>query len=380
MRKLRAALVCVFGALVLAPGAHAAVVAIQDDQISNVSSPAAVDTRVNLLSGTGAQWTRVDIDWSLVALAEPATPTDPADPAYDWRRYDLIFLGMRAKHVGVMVTVTGTPRWATPSGAWNATPPATSGSAFIEAVARRYNGTFTRPDGVQLPAIRSISPRNEPNIDLMTSPQCRRTKGRWTPVSPIAYAALLKASYARVKAVAPNMLVVAGDTAGGTGVCKNAGSTVGTFLFLKELHRNLGGGRRMPWDVWAQHMHPVGPPDRAAFFPSWPTLPKVITQLNAMHPRGRMPIIVSETSFATSYSTYHRYFVTESQQAKWIRLTYSLAKRFPQVEVVVYFNLQDHLAWPAGLYRRDGSAKPAAAAFRSIATTTPFPPNWIPPQ
>lgn len=380
MTWVRATVAALFGTLALATGAQATVVAIQDDQISNVATPGPIGTRVNLLSGTGAQWTRVDIDWALVAPTEPANPTDPADPAYDWRRYDLILLAMRAKGIGVMVTVTGTPRWATPSGRWNAAPPATAGSTFIEAIARRYSGGFTRADGVLLPGIKSISPRNEPNIELMTSPQCTRSRGRWVPVSPIAYAALLKASYTRIKAVAPHILVVAGDTAGGTGVCKNAGSTVGTFLFLKELHRLLGGGKRMPWDMWAQHMHPVGPPDRAAFFPSWPTLPRVIAQLNAMHPKGRMPMIVSETSFATSYSTYHRYFVTESQQAKWIRLTYSLAKRFPQVEVVVYFNLQDHLAWPAGLYRKDGSAKPAAAVFRSIATTTPFPPNWIPPQ
>lgn len=279
-----------------------------------------------------------------------------------------------------MVTVTGTPAWATPSGRWNATPPAAAGSAFIEALARRYNGRYVRADGVTLPAIKSISPRNEPNIDLLTTPQCTRRRGRWVPVSPAAYAALLKASYRRIKAVAPEILVVAGDTAGGTGVCRNAGSTVGTFLFLRELHRALGGGKRMPWDLWAQHMHPVGPPDRAAFFPSWPTLPQVTRQLNAMHPKGRMPIIVSETSYATSYSTYHRYFVTESQQAKWVRLTYQLATRHPQVQIVVYFNLQDHLAWPAGLYRADGSAKPALGAFRDVAAAGPLPPAWAPPQ
>lgn len=364
----------------LTASAPAAVVGIQDDQISNSADPAVITTRTGMLAATGARWTRVDVDWSLVALTEPADPADPADPAYDWSRYDLIMLDLRRHGVGVMVTVTGTPRWATPGGRWNAAPAAGSGSAFLEALARRFNGSYVRADGVQLPAIRSISPRNEPNIELMTSPQCRRRNGRWVPVSPGVYAALLRASYPRIKRVAPKILVVGGETAGGTAVCTNAGSTVGTFLFVKELHRALGGGRKVPFDMWAQHLHPVGPPDRAAFFPSWPTLPRITGALNAIHPKGRMPIIISETSFATSYSTYHRYFVSEAQQARWIRLTYELAKKHPQVQMVVYFNLQDHVAWPAGLYRANGSAKPGLNAFRTAATGGTFGGVWTPPS
>ena len=92
-----------------------------------------------------------------------------------------------------------------------------------------------------------------------------------------------------------------------------------------------------------------------------------------------MPILVTETSYTTAYSVYHRYFVTESQQEKWLDLTYQLAEREPQVELVVWFNMQDHWDWPAGLYRDDWTAKPSLARFQQIAAKRPLPTKWALP-
>lgn len=364
--------------VVAAPAFGAPVVAIQDDQISNDPNAETIAHRVAQLAVTGARWTRVDIDWSYVAPTRPANPDDPDDPAYDWSRYDTMLRALRDKGVGVMITLLGTPPWASTSGKWNAAPRPADGGAFAGAVARRYSGTWPAKGGGVLPAIRSISPRNEPNIDLMTSPQCRRlANGRWVPSSPQAYAALLRASYPKIKAANSKLIVVAGETAAGdNGGCRNSSTTIGTFDFVKLLHKALGGGRKMPFDTWAQHMHPVGPPDRAAFFPSWRTMPQLTKLVNTMHRTGRMPIIISETSYATTYTAYHRYFVSEAQQAAYIDMTYKLAARQPQVEVVVYFNLQDHRAWSAGLFREDWTAKPALQVFRRRATTTPLSAKW----
>jgi hypothetical protein len=364
--------------LTAVPALGAPVVAIQDDQISNDPTAETVAYRVSQLASTGAKWTRVDIDWSYVAPARPANPDDPDDPAYDWSRYDTMLSALRDGGVSVMITVLGTPPWASASGKWNAAPRPADGGAFAGVAARRYSGSWPKKGGGVLPAVRSISPRNEPNIDLMTSPQCRRlANGRWVPASPKAYAALLRAAYPKIKLGNPKAIVVAGETAAGdNGGCRNASTTIGTFDFVKLLHAELGGGRRVPFDAWAQHMHPVGPPDRAAFFPSWRTLPQLTKLVNRMHRAGRMPIIISETSYATTYTAYHRYFVTEAQQAAYIDLTYKLAARQPQVEVVVYFNLQDHRAWSAGLFRDDWTAKPSLEVFRRRAISTPLPPKW----
>ena len=83
----------------------------------------------------------------------------------------------------------------------------------------------------------------------MTSPQCRRlANGRWVPASPQAYAALLRAAYPKIKAANPKAIVVAGETAAGdNGGCRNVSTTIGTFDFVKLLHKALGGGRKMPF-------------------------------------------------------------------------------------------------------------------------------------
>ena len=376
MRRLLASLVLAL--LTAAPALSVPVVAIQDDQISNDPRPEAIAFRVSQLASTGAKWTRVDVDWNYVAPTRPANPDDPSDPAYDWSRYDTILGAMHDRGVSAMLTLYNTPPWASASGRLNASPRPAAGGAFAGAVARRYSGSFPKPGGGVLPAVRSISPRNEPNIDLVTSPQCRRlANGRWVPASPQAYAALLRAAYPRIKAANPNALVVAGETAAGdNGGCRNASTTIGTFDFVRLLHKALGGGRAMPFDAWAQHLHSVGPPDRAAFFPSWRTLPQLTKLLNTMHRTGRMPIIISETSYATTYTAYHRYFVTEAQQSAYIDLLYKLAARQPQVEAVVYFNLQDHAAWSAGLFRDDWTAKPSLEVFRRRAFNTLLPTKW----
>lgn len=364
---------------IAAPAAHAGpVVAIQDDQIANDARPTAIEVRLDRLADTRARWTRVDIDWSRVATARPAAPRDPADPAYDWRTYDAIVSGLHRRGVNVMVTLLGTPAWASASGAWNAAPPPAAGADFAAAVARRYTGRYPDPLGGTLPSIRSLSPRNEPNIDLMTSPQCRRVGGRWVAVSPVNYARLMRLAYPRIKAANPRLVVVAGETAAAdNGGCRSASTTIGTHEFLRRFTAALGRGR-VPFDAWAQHMHSVGPPDRAAFFPSWTTLPTLTGELDRLSPTGRMPVIISETSYATSYSTYHRYFVSEAQQARWIDMTYRLAKRHRNVVAVVYFNLQDHRDWPAGLYREDWTSKPALTTFQRWARQIQLPQKWAP--
>jgi hypothetical protein len=366
-------------AALLVPAAAAAarpVVAIQDDQITNDPRPAVVAVRADRLASTGAKLTRVNVDWSLVAPTRPADPSNPDDPAYRWEALDASIQALNDRGIAVLTVMFGTPPWASTSGKWNATPRPIDFGTFAGALARRYSGTWPKPGGGVLPRIKSISPGNEPNLSFWITPQCKRVRGHWVPASPAAYAAMLKAASKRIRAAAPGILVVAGETLAGDGNgCTGPTSTVGTIEFTRLLHKALG--RKVPFDAWAVHLHPVGPPDRSPFLPSWPTLPRITREVNKIHPK--MPILVTETSYATAYSAYHRYFVTEAQQAKWLDLTYTLAARQPQVEAVVWFNLQDNFDWPAGVFRDDWSAKPSFDRFRQLATSTPIPPKWALP-
>jgi hypothetical protein len=370
---------------VLAVGAGAAratpVVAIEDDLIWHDTRPEVISARVDQIASTGAQYARIGLDWIHVAPARPLNPEDPADPAYDWSRYDRILVGLRERGVGSMVTIHKTPTWASDSGKEFATPRTADAASFAAAVAKRYNGTFPNPAGGVLPAIRSLGVRNEPNISIFNAPQCRKVGRRWVPVAPKAYAQLLTASEPKIRAANPNLIIVAGEMGSNAAdsKCGPANSSLGSIEFTRLMHKALGGTRNVPFDMWAQHIYPVGPPDKVAFFPSWRNLPQMMKVVNRMHPQGRMPLIISETGYTTSYTPFHRYFVSEAQQAQWLDLTYRVAARNAQVEAVVWFNIQDHRSWTAGLFRADGSKKPSFDVFHRIAMADPLPATWALP-
>ena len=380
MTRLITWIVLLFGGVTAAFGAP--VVAVEDDMIWQNPTLAGITSRVDLVASTGAKYTRVAMDWTQIALTQPTHPEDPADAAYDWSRHDAIISELRARGIGTMITLHGTPAWASASGKWNATPRTADAASFAAAVATRYSGKYLTAGGGVLPAIKSLSVRNEPNISLFNAPQCARVGGRWVPTAPKAYAALLKASTPKIRAANPNIIIVAGEMGSNSaesGGCKDANSSLGSVEFTRLLHKALGGKRGVPFDMWGQHIYPVGPPGRVAAFPSWRSLSQMTRVLDKMHPRGRMPIMISETGYTTSYTPFHRYFVSESQQAQWLDLTFREAKKHPEVEVVVWFNIQDQRDWTAGLFRADGTKKPSFDRFRTLALANVLSSKWALP-
>ena len=80
----------------------------------------------------------------------------------------------------------------------------------MRAVAARYSGGFDPPGPAPtLPAVQALQVWNEPNLSGQLSPQYEGT----TAISPGYYREMLNASYAAVKAVDPQMLVVTAGTA-----------------------------------------------------------------------------------------------------------------------------------------------------------------------
>jgi hypothetical protein len=366
-------------ALALAAGAapaRASLVGLQDDRIQTVDGPE-LEARLDGLAATGVRMTRVDVSWADVAPARPRDPTNPDDAAYRWSRYDAIFRGLAARGIGVIADFYVTPPWATRSGAPNAAPRAADGAAFAGALGRRYSGAWPDPlnAGRHLPELRRIEVWNEPNLGQFYFPQCRKVGSRYALDSPRTYAALLAASYRTIRAANPDAIVV-GGVAGPVGdtsrVCASADSSVGTLTFIQQLAR-----QRPPIDAWSQHVYPIGSPSRATFFPSWSTMRALARAVDRL--RKGIPIYVTETGYHTSYNRYHRYFVSERQQAAWLRETFQQAARFPRVPLTVWFNLQDNPYWTGGLLRADASAKPAYAAFAQLAgSSPPLPPGWAP--
>ena len=365
-------------ALLLAACAGAAaapILSLQDDELVNVRGPA-LDARLDALAATGAKATRVDVLWREVAPTRPADAANPADPAYDWSRYDQIVRGLAARGIAVLLDFYLTPRWASRSGESNAAPRPADGARFAGAIARRYSGAFAGPDGAPLPEVRRLEVWNEPNLPGFWMPQCRRARdGKAALVSPRHYAALLAASYRQIKAANPRATVV-GGVAGPAGrsptTCPEDGRAAAGNLDFTRLVAN----ERPPVDAWSLHLYPIGSPLQAFFVPSWSTLPQVIKQVDRLAPGA--PIHVTETGYHTSYNRFHRYFVSEEQQAAWLDETLVAAARSPRVELVTWFNFQDNPRWTGGLLRADGTRKPSYARFAAAAAANPPPPGWGP--
>ena len=378
MRRLLLSLLAALALLAAAAGAGAApIVSLQDDDLFNAAvdpDPNRLEQRLDMLAETGVKVTRVDILWAQVAPTRPADPRDPADPAYRWGPYDRIFRGLDERGIQAIADFYQTPRWASRSGDLNAAPRAADGAAFAGAIARRYNGAFPDPPRGALPEVRRIEVWNEPNIGQFYAPQCRRQGRRVVLHSPRTYAALLKASHREIKRANPRAIVVAGalGPVSSTGGCDSSDSSVGTVQFLERL-----AAEKPPLDAVSQHLYPIGLPDQAYFVPSWSSIPRLQRLIDRI--RRGAPIYVTETGYHTSYNRFHRYFVSEAQQARAVDETWRVASRYPRVQIAVWFNMQDNPFWTGGLLRADGTRKPSYDRFAALARAQgPLPPAWAP--
>lgn len=223
------------------------------------------DKWLNRAEGVKADIIRVNMYWSLVALAEPESPRDPADPFYDWSVIDRQVTAAKDHGFDVELTVTAAPPFAqgpnrppigdrAPAGSWK--PDAAKYGDFVRAVAKRYSGTF-EAGGRTLPRIDYFEAWNEPNLHTYITPQYRGREN----VSADIYVRLLNAAYEAVKSVDPTMKVVTGGTApygdppSGKALKTRPLAFYRDLLCLtKKLRRGpCAGGQEAKFDILAHH-------------------------------------------------------------------------------------------------------------------------------
>src|SRR5262245_52988781 len=153
--------------------------------------PSRVD-RIERSARDGATIVRLLVQWNKVAPQRPARPTSPTDRAYRFDDIDEAVRAAQREGQEVMLTISGTPRWA--GGRTPNRMPRRLGDFrnFAKAIATRYSG---RLEG--LPFVRFWSVWNEPNLNIFFTPQFDK-RGR--SVSPRNYAKLYAAGYAGIKA------------------------------------------------------------------------------------------------------------------------------------------------------------------------------------
>jgi len=110
---------------------------IFDDAQINYGNP---DKVFPTLKQLNVKALRVNLWWggpNGVARSRPASPTSPADPAYNWDTYDRTVRYAYAFGMQPIFTVIGTPTWANPVG-WNTAPKS------IAAMATEKNDAIVR--------------------------------------------------------------------------------------------------------------------------------------------------------------------------------------------------------------------------------------------
>jgi hypothetical protein len=197
---------------------------------------------------------------------------------------------------------------------------------------------------------------------------------------PAAYAALLKASYAAIKAVQPGDVVVTGGTIGNNMDFLEqlyASGAQGSFDAV-GVHTDTACLTDSPDVIYRDEQGRVG---RYTF-----TGYREVHSVMSRHGDGAKPIWMTELGWNTQSTApgscpvgtkkgTKPLGVSEAQQAQFLTQAYRCLAADPFVQTALWFGLQDIAGSPYaagfGLYRGDRSAKPAAAAFRALDAGIP---------
>jgi hypothetical protein len=329
--------------------------------------------RVNLYWGSASGRTGSGLS---VAKRRPRRAVDPNDPAYNWSLYDRTVQLAARNRIKILFAVYGTPGWANRGRAPNVPPTSTTDLRnFVYAAAKRYSGTF-RPGGTDaayaapLPAVRLWLAWNEPNNPVFLRTQYRKKGGRWVIQSAIDYAKICNAVYAGVKTTLLKAEKVGcGVTAPrGNNAPRSSRPSVSPLAFLRAAKR--AGMKR--FDAYAHH------PYYGNRFQTPTTRPKaktavelgnigdLIKELTQLY--GRKRLWITEYGYQTNPPD-RAFGLSYAKQAAYLRQAYSIARKNPRIDMLLWFLLRDQRAlsgWQSGLLTVGGKKKPAFAAFQRL--------------
>ena len=298
---------------------------IQDDAWLE-GGPGRISDRAATLQRMGFDVVRVTIDWS---------DTEPSPGAYDWRRPDRLLGALHRHGLAPVVTLWGTPEWASASRAPTAPPTsATTFERFARAIATRY------------PYVRYWLIWNEPN------------KLQWMrPVSPSLYVTrLLNAGYAGIKSANPAAKVGGGVTAPRGG--KGGVTPVDFIRGMARAHARL--------DAYAHNPYPVYPGDTpftggcSCKVITMATLERLLSNVGRAFPRAR--VWLTEYAYQTKPDPFG---ISLELQAQYIGEAARRVFTAPKVDMLIHYLFRDEpdlARWQSGLETVKGTPKPGLDA------------------
>ena len=315
---------------------------------------------------------RVNLYWGGrfgVASERPGNPTNPRDSAYDWTLYDRTVHFANQYRMRVVFSIYGTPGWANGFKGLNRAPRNFADlQRFAYAAARRYSGAYRGPDGRILPAVKMWLAWNEPNNPILLFPQYVRRSGRWVAQAPRDYARICNAIYTGIHSTSVrNERVACGVTAPkGNNAPGSARPSISPLVFLRAA--KAAGMRR--FDVYAHHPYYLqkheSPTTRArdGNAITLANIDRLISEVRRLY--GRKQLWLTEYGYQTNPPD-RGVGVSYATQARWLTQAFSIARRHPRIDMMVWFLLKDDTSangWQSGLLTPTGRRKPAFNAFR----------------
>jgi hypothetical protein len=344
---LLAALVAAIG---LAAGASSASASsrveygVQDDAWLQVGSAKmwSLDERLAMLDQLGVDVVRYTLRWDHIALSRPKNPANPDDPAYDWSPSDALLAGLQAHGIDILLTVWGTPGWASGRQKPNWAPKSPSALAlFTTAAAKRY------------PWVHKWEIWNEPN-----------QRGGLYPNSPKLYVQrLLNPAVVALHAVDPRNVVAGGATSP-----RATRTALSAVSFMSGMRR--AGAR---FDVYSHHPYPRwfgrGRPEtplQTLPCTRWLTMAS-LQCLRADVSRNFGPKHIWLTEYAYKTNPPDRYRgVAPALQARYLAEAARRVYQAPRVDLLINFLIVDEPVvgrWSSGFFTARDVVKPSFFSF-----------------
>lgn len=363
-------------------------VGINDEASTLYGNPAQAFAELKALR---AQVLRVNLYWGgtkwAVANKQPADPTDPGDPAYDWSLYDRLVKYAETNNIKLVLSFLFTPSWANGGKGKNVAPTnAKDLENFAYAAAERYSGLWTPPtwqqnaalgiENTPLPKVSMWTAWNEPNNPLWLTPQYKRVGGKWRVESAVQYAKICNAVYNGVHSPFLGPLQGEQVACGVTGPKGNDAPTskrpsVDPLTFLAAAKK---AGMRT-FDVYAHHPYVDKGSEPPTFKPTGRQARRVqLANLNLLTSEidrfyGRKQLWITEYGYQTNPPDKTIFGISWAKQALYMKQAYAIARKNPRIDMMLWFLIRDEPnigGWQSGLETRTGRKKPSWNTFRRL--------------
>jgi hypothetical protein len=347
--------------------------------------PAQRTELLDQLKDFGVDQVRVVVSWRRIApdpgasAKPPFDATDPAAyPAENWTALDDLVRGITARGMEAQLDPSSpVPDWGSASHSQLTNPNAFDFQQFVQALGRRYSGSYTPPPTptdpapTVLPRVDHWSVWNEPNLTLFLLPQLKHGRS----VSAGIYRNLFLAAQQGLRASGHgDDQILIGETSPSGG---RRGTDPITFLrgvfCLNRKFKRRAGCAPIEADGWAQH--PYDPFD-APFekgthnLINLATIGRLSEALNkaraARATSRRLPIYVTE--YGVESVPDRKFGVSQLQQAEYIGISEYLMYRNGRIRTYGQYLMDDdagnaQVNFQTGLRFADGRKKVSYSAF-----------------